>query len=106
MALVSLVIHHDPGSAGAHDRNMNNVQFIKDREIYDRVILSEVPRAEKFLWLGTSALKDLYVRKGSRMVPFCAPSKSPAPPSVNVRTTRAPVTAAPVNSKKPSGPTL
>jgi len=53
-----------------YDRNMNNVQFIKDREIYDRVILSEVPRAEKFLWLGTSALKDLYVRKGSRMVPF------------------------------------
>ncbi len=50
--------------------NMNKVQFIKDREIYDRVILSEVPRAEKFLWLGTSALKDLYVRKGSRMVPF------------------------------------
>lgn len=49
---------------------MDNIEFITDRELYDRVIMTEVPRAEKFLWLGTSDLKDLHVDKGRRMVPF------------------------------------
>ncbi|TFH18304.1 MAG: phospholipase [Lentisphaerales bacterium] len=49
---------------------MTDVQFLRDRELYERVLLSEVPRAERFLWLGTSDLKDLHVDKGSRMVPF------------------------------------
>lgn len=64
---------------------MNSVQFIKDRELYDKVILSEVPRAEKFLWLGTSDLKDLYVGKGSRMVPFLEVISDLAAKGVQIR---------------------
>lgn len=47
-------------------------EFITDRDIYERVILREVPGAEKFLWLATSDMKDLYVHRGRRMVPFLA----------------------------------
>lgn len=45
-------------------------EFISDREIYLRVIREAVGSAQQFLWLGTSDLKDLYVHKGKRMVPF------------------------------------
>ncbi len=45
-------------------------EFIADTEIYQRVILKEIPRAESFVWLGTSDLKDLHVKKNGRMVPF------------------------------------
>lgn len=44
--------------------------FITDREIYSRVILDLVPGTSKFLWIGTSDIKDLYVEKGRKMVPF------------------------------------
>jgi phosphatidylserine/phosphatidylglycerophosphate/cardiolipin synthase-like enzyme len=46
------------------------MEFITDREIYKKVILGAVPGAEEYLWLATSDLKDLYVDKGRRMVPF------------------------------------
>ncbi|MFC1499192.1 phospholipase D family protein [Verrucomicrobiota bacterium] len=46
------------------------MEFITNREIYDRVILGKVPYAKDFLWLATSDLKDLHVNKGKRMVPF------------------------------------
>lgn len=50
---------------------MHDVQFVADRDIYEKVILGAVPAAEKFLWLATSDLKDLHVSKGKRkMVPF------------------------------------
>lgn len=45
-------------------------EFITDDEIYRRVILEAVTSAQKFLWLGTSDLKDLHVHKGKKMVPF------------------------------------
>jgi len=41
-----------------------------DREIYERVMVGRVPRARKFVWLATADLKDLYVDKGRKMVPF------------------------------------
>jgi len=47
-----------------------NTEFITDKEIYERVIIEAVSMAREFLWLGTSDLKDLYVHKGKRMVPF------------------------------------
>ncbi len=50
--------------------SVETVQFITDREIYTRVILEEIPKARRFVWLGTSDLKDLYVSKQRRMVPF------------------------------------
>lgn len=49
---------------------MAQTEFITNAEIYRRVILEAVMSAQEFLWLGTSDLKDLYVHKGKRMVPF------------------------------------
>jgi len=46
------------------------LEYLTDREIYERVICTEVPRVRRFLWLATADLKDLYVDKGRRMVPF------------------------------------
>ena len=51
---------------------MKDIQFITDRRIYERVIQETVPSAERFLWLATADLKDLYVHHGKRMVPFLA----------------------------------
>jgi phosphatidylserine/phosphatidylglycerophosphate/cardiolipin synthase-like enzyme len=44
--------------------------FITDHQIYEQVILYAVPRATRFLWLATADLKDLYIHRGRRMVPF------------------------------------
>ena len=46
------------------------LEFITDRDIYEKVIISRVGKARKFIWVATSDLKDLYVEKGQRMVPF------------------------------------
>lgn len=46
------------------------LEFLTDSEIYRRVILEEVPRAQRFLWLATSELKDLYIADGRTMSPF------------------------------------
>lgn len=48
----------------------NRITFLTDRALYERVILDAVPSAEEFLWLATADLKDLYVHRGERMVPF------------------------------------
>lgn len=49
---------------------MSELEFITDIEIYEKVILEEIPKAREFLWLATSDLKDLHVERGGRMVPF------------------------------------
>ncbi len=46
------------------------LEFLTDSRIYRRVILEEVPKSSKFLWLATSGLKDLYIDDGRRMSPF------------------------------------
>lgn len=46
------------------------IEFVKDTEIYEKVICQQIPRAKRFVWLATSDLKDLYVRKGRKAVPF------------------------------------
>jgi phosphatidylserine/phosphatidylglycerophosphate/cardiolipin synthase-like enzyme len=45
-------------------------EFVKDREIYEKVITGLVPKAKKFLWLATADLKDLHVDKNGKIVPF------------------------------------
>ncbi len=45
-------------------------EFIKDREIYKKVISGLIPKAKKFLWLATADLKDLHVDKNGEIVPF------------------------------------
>ncbi len=49
---------------------MKATEFVRDTEIYERVIQKTVPSAVEFLWLATSDLKDLHVAKGRKMVPF------------------------------------
>ena len=46
------------------------IEFVQDREIYEKVIIGLVSQAERFLWLGTSDLKDLHVDKNGKKVPF------------------------------------
>jgi phosphatidylserine/phosphatidylglycerophosphate/cardiolipin synthase-like enzyme len=47
-----------------------STELITDEEIYRRVILDMVPATKRFLWIGTADIKDLYVAKGKKMVPF------------------------------------
>ncbi|MBT3191345.1 MAG: hypothetical protein HN341_02195 [Verrucomicrobia bacterium] len=49
---------------------MKDIEFITDRQIYERVIQEAVPTAKTFLWLATADLKDLHVHRGKKMVPF------------------------------------
>lgn len=49
---------------------MSALEFITDRNIYEKVIQERIPFAQRFLWIGTSDMKDLYVMKGKKMVPF------------------------------------
>lgn len=45
-------------------------EFVKDREIYERVICELICKTKKFLWLATADLKDLHVDKNGKKVPF------------------------------------
>lgn len=50
---------------------MKTVQFITNRQIYEKVICGAIPSASFFVWLATADLKDLYVEKRrKKMVPF------------------------------------
>jgi len=49
---------------------MAETEIITDTDIYTKVILDQIPKTNKFLWLGTSDLKDLHVEKNGSMVPF------------------------------------
>lgn len=49
---------------------MTRTEFITDRQIYERVLQEQVPRATDFVWIGTSDIKDLHVDSSERMVPF------------------------------------
>jgi phosphatidylserine/phosphatidylglycerophosphate/cardiolipin synthase-like enzyme len=46
------------------------LEFITDRDIYEKVICGRIGKASKFIWIATSDLKDLHVDKGGGMVPF------------------------------------
>jgi phosphatidylserine/phosphatidylglycerophosphate/cardiolipin synthase-like enzyme len=46
------------------------LEFITDKDVYEKVICGRVAKARKFLWIATSDLKDLHVEKNSKMVPF------------------------------------
>ncbi len=45
-------------------------ELILNREHYNRLIVEEIPKARKFLWMATADLKDLHVAQGRRFVPF------------------------------------
>ncbi len=46
------------------------LEFITDREIYEQVICEQVTRARDFAWIATADIKDMYVEKNGRKVPF------------------------------------
>ena len=46
------------------------LEFVENREIYDKLICSFIPKARQYLWLATADLKDLYVDRHHKMVPF------------------------------------
>jgi phosphatidylserine/phosphatidylglycerophosphate/cardiolipin synthase-like enzyme len=46
------------------------LEFITDRDIYEKVICGRIGRGCKFIWIATSDLKDLHADKDGRMVPF------------------------------------
>ncbi len=48
------------------------LEFVKDRELYDALLCTHIPKARQFLWLATADLKDLYVDRHKQMVPFLA----------------------------------
>ena len=49
---------------------MKSSEWIADREIYERVIVEAVPSATEFLWIATADIKDMYVGRSGRMIPF------------------------------------
>ena len=46
------------------------LQLLINKDIYDKVILESIPRARHFVWIGTSDIKDMYVTKNGKMMPF------------------------------------
>jgi phosphatidylserine/phosphatidylglycerophosphate/cardiolipin synthase-like enzyme len=45
------------------------LEFITDRDIYE-IVFDRIVKARGFVWIATSDMKDLYVEKSGRMVPF------------------------------------
>jgi phosphatidylserine/phosphatidylglycerophosphate/cardiolipin synthase-like enzyme len=46
------------------------LEFVADRDIYEEVICRRIGKTRQFVWVATSDLKDLYVDKRGKMVPF------------------------------------
>ena len=47
-----------------------STKIITNKEIYEIVIQEMIVEARSFVWIATADLKDLYVEKGRRHVPF------------------------------------
>ena len=61
------------------------IEFVTDREIYEKVICGFLRRAERFVWLGTSDLKDMYVDINGEMGPLLGVLSSLVRKNVEVR---------------------
>lgn len=48
---------------------MSHLKYIQDNEHYDEV-LKQVEKVRKHLWIGTADIKDLYIKQGSKSIPF------------------------------------
>ena len=47
------------------------IRYIRNEEHYD-LLLEQIAKVKHTLWIGTADLKDLYVKKGNKAVPFLA----------------------------------
>lgn len=61
------------------------LEFITDKQIYERVVCGLVPKARHFVWLATSDLKDMYVNGRAGMVPFLEVLAGLADKNIEVR---------------------
>lgn len=59
-----------PCLLAGHFLKKTMTEYVKDRELYEKLIAVELPRARRFMWIGTADVKDMYVKKGTRAVPF------------------------------------
>ncbi len=66
-------------------KTMKALEFVINDEIYREVILSRIPKAQKFLWIATADIKDLYVEKNTRFVPFLETLSDLVTQNVSVR---------------------
>ena len=51
---------------------MGATEFVTGRKLYEKVVIGGVPKAERFVWIATADLKDMYVDCGRGMEPFLA----------------------------------
>jgi phosphatidylserine/phosphatidylglycerophosphate/cardiolipin synthase-like enzyme len=61
------------------------IEYITDAEIYRRVIQDAIPSSQRFVWIGTSDLKDLYVAQRRKMAPFLGTLSQLVAAGVSVR---------------------
>ena len=46
------------------------IEFLKNREIYEKVIRDRVPDARQFIWIATADIKDMHVDSSGSFRPF------------------------------------
>jgi len=46
------------------------IEFVSDREVYDRVVCRVADVAERFVWIATADLKNMHIEKAGRWRPF------------------------------------
>lgn len=61
------------------------IDYITDREIYQKLVCTHIPRARRFLWIATADVKDLYVDHHGHMAPFLEVLSDLAGRSVELR---------------------
>lgn len=60
------------------------IRYIKNEEHYN-LLLEQIANVRHTLWIGTADLKDLYVKKGDKAVPFLALLNEKVKQGVSVR---------------------
>lgn len=50
--------------------SMPATRFISDLEIHKLVIVEAIESCRQFLWIATSDIKDMHIKRGKRAVPF------------------------------------
>jgi len=49
---------------------MPETRFIANREIHETVVVDAVNNCRHFLWIATADIKDMYIARGKRAIPF------------------------------------
>ncbi len=46
------------------------IEFVKNRKIYEKVVMELVPGAREFVWIATADIKDMHVEQNGSYRPF------------------------------------